>query len=293
MPIGHQQGIGGLHHDQIRHPQQGNILPSSAEDDVVVGVDLHQGLVGRVARSVLGQILAHADPRAHVIPVKTGLDIEHPARFFHQGVVDGDLRKRGKLGLNGRLEVLAVANLRDKMRQFWPVAAQLRHHRRNAPNEHPGVPRKIPLPQEILRQVRIRLFPKPLHFVNRGVLSPSHLGAGPALNVAVTWTSPRRADPDRDQGLRLMGHGDGCGHARAKGGLFLNQLVCGKHQHHRVGIARRYPADAQGNRWSRVALGRFGQDVLRRKGLPQKGADRRLLFSVGQNENIFPRHQPL
>ena len=88
-----------------------------------------------------------------------------------------------------------------------------------------------------------------------------------------------------------MGHRHRAAETAAKGGLVLDQLVGGKHHHHRAGVARRHPANAQRNRRRGVPLGGLGENIFRGNGLAQNGPHGLLLFAVGQNEDIFPRHQ--
>ena len=171
------------------------------------------------------------------------------------------------------------------MRQFRNDAA----HR---PDEHAGVPGKIPLGEKLLGQLRRGFFAELLHFVHRrAVIEAGNERAPSALDVAVARAGPRRLDANGDKRARAARDFHRPAQAVLESGAVFNKLIRGQHHHRGFGIARGDPADAQRDGRRRVALVRLGEDILRRHLIAEQRADGRFLLTVGENEDVLAQHE--
>ena len=102
IPRADENGVGGLHHEQVADPEQSHLPRRGGKDEVVGCIERGERPAGVVAIAVGGKVAGQCIPTAHVVPVEGRLDHEHRARVLHHGVVHGHLRQRGKaLGEHG------------------------------------------------------------------------------------------------------------------------------------------------------------------------------------------------
>ena len=112
------------------------------------------------------------------------------------------------------------------------------------------------------------------------------------FDVAEARAGPGRLDADGHQRAGLLGGGRGGGEVALERRRVADDVVGRQHDHRRAGIAPRDPADRQRDGGGGVALGGFGDDVLRRQ-VRQKLAHGGLLVLVGEDEDPLGRHEAL
>ena len=71
----------------------------------------------------------------------------------------------------------------------------------------------------------------------------------------------------------------------------LDQMIRGQHDHRRLGVARRDPADAECDRRRGVALRGLGDDVLRAGRFFASVADGGILIGVREDEDVLRGHE--
>lgn len=159
-----------------------------------------------VAMCIGLEIAPHAGPVAHVIPVEGGFDVENAAGFFHQGVVDGELRQRGELRGHRCCEVCAVAQLADEFLQWGRMMGEFADHSGHGPDKHACVPGEIALGEEGLGEFDAWLFTEAGDVVDGHLfLHAGEMIALAALHVAVAWAGPGGFDANGDEALTGLG----------------------------------------------------------------------------------------
>jgi len=107
VAVGDEQGVIGLHHDQVINAQQRDAgILARVEDDVVFRIDLGNVRVGGILIALDGKVFCDGNPRADIVPVEGRFQIEHAFGFFHEGVVDRDRGQCRKLFGHGGHDVL-------------------------------------------------------------------------------------------------------------------------------------------------------------------------------------------
>lgn len=133
-----------------------------------------------------GEILGDGDPRADIIPIESGFEIEHAFGFFHQSVVDGDGGESGELTGDGGSEIGGVAQFRDEMSELGGLAGEFADDSGDGPNEHAGIPGKSALGEELFREVGAGFFAEAFDLVGFiDAVEPGDIGAFAAFDVAV------------------------------------------------------------------------------------------------------------
>lgn len=159
VAIGDEEGVFGLDDDEVIDAEEGDVgVFAIVEDDVVLGVDLGDGGVGGVLAALLGEVFGDGDPRADVIPVECGFEVENAFGFFHEGVVDGDGGELGELAGDGGGDVGGVAELGDEVGELGALAGEFAGDGGDGPDEHAGIPREAALGEELFGEVGAGFF---------------------------------------------------------------------------------------------------------------------------------------
>ena len=211
--------------------------------------------------------------------------------MFHEGVIDGDARLLAELGVHGRGQLGASAQIVDEAGEGWLAACQFGEDGGHAPDKHSGIPNEAPGAQKFLGEFWIRFFAKPDDLVSGQTAGQAgEAGLGAAFDVAISWAGPGGFDADSDEGGLGLGGVKGSGEYGLEAGDVVDQVVGGEDGHDGLWIAGGHPADAEGGGGGGVAFFWFGEDVF--GGVRgQGGAHLGFLFSVGEDEDIFARDE--
>ncbi len=142
------------------------------------------------------------------------------------------------------------------------MLCQRRLNRVDAPREHATVPHEVATVDEPLGRRLIRLLGEredgACGYLIRLVVVRI------VLDVAVTRLGMRRLDADSDERAGRLCFGSRDSHDMLERLLILDDVIGGKDEHRRVGIARGQVRSGKGDARSRVARNRLGEDVFGR-----------------------------
>jgi hypothetical protein len=93
--VADEDGVVGLHDHEVLQAAEGDDAPV-ADGDRVRGVPTETTALGDVARGVGGVVRRERRPGADVVPVELRDDGRDRRGLLEDGVVDRDLRQRGK-----------------------------------------------------------------------------------------------------------------------------------------------------------------------------------------------------
>ena len=123
--MGDEEGVLSLDDDQIPDTHEGDAGGACGEDNIAAGVLGGEVLrIGGVVVLVMAKVLGDSDPTADVVPIEAGLDDEDAPGFFHDGVVDGDLRQFREAGGEGCGEIAAGVESLDEVSQGGGVVLE-------------------------------------------------------------------------------------------------------------------------------------------------------------------------
>ena len=292
MAVGDEEGVFGLHDDQVVDAEQGDVgVLAGVEDDVVFRVDLGDRGVDLVVVAGSFEVFGDREPGADIVPVEGGLDVEDPAGLLHQAVVDGNGGELGELRGHGGGEVGRAAEFGDEGGELRLVADELADDILQGPDEHAGVPAEAALGEELLGEVGAGLLPEAGDFGGHLLaLQAGDGGSGAAFDIAVGRAGPGGLDSDGDQAVGFFGGGQRVLHDGLEGGHVGDELIGGEHDHEGVGIPRGDESDTEGDGGRGVALGGLRENVLGRQHAGDL-ADRGFLLGIGQDQDVLPRDQ--
>jgi len=127
VAVGDEEGVVSLDDDEVIDAEEGDAgVFAIVEDDVVLGFDFGDLVVGLVSVALGVEVFGDGDPGADVVPIEGGLDVEDAGGFFHEGVVDGDGGEFevGEFFSDGGGDVGGVFEFVDEASELWGVCAE-------------------------------------------------------------------------------------------------------------------------------------------------------------------------
>ena len=268
-PVGHQNGVAGLHHNKILHAQRRHQTASGMDvaSPAVLGQHIpHTGITFRILRAVL----IDGFPGSQVAPAARQRHHGHMRAFFHQGIIH---RIRGTLGKRFPMQADEVIigpaqspGLAHRGHDGRCLALQLRQILGGAEHEHAAVPEIAALRQHGFGSLLRRLFHK--------TADRETGGQGIALfDVTITGLGAVRCDAKGDQGT-FTGTLRGLRDSSRKSRQVFQHMVRRQDQQHRVAVfhiaGSRHGQRCSRDGRSRIARFRFQQD-LAAQALPLQG----------------------
>ena len=293
VAVGDEEGVFSLDDDEVIDSEEGDTdVLAVVEDDVVLGFNLGDFVVGLVAVTLGREILRDGDPGADVIPVEGGLDVEDAGGILHEGVVDGDGGEGGEFFGDGGGDVGGLLEFVDEAGELGGVLLELGGDGFEGPDEHAGVPGEVALAEEFFGELRVGLFAEAGDFEGLVLCLEAEFGRGAALDVSIGGAGPGGLDADGDEGIGFRGNVETVAEDGLEGVDIVDELVGGEDGHGGVGIPGGDEADAEGDGGCGVAFGRLGEDV---PGGEHMGnfADLFLLEGVGKDQDVFDRDESL
>jgi len=276
-----------LDDDEVIDAEEGDAgFFAIVEDDVVLGFDFGDLVVGLVSVALGVEVFGDGDPGADVVPVEGGLDVEDAGGFFHEGVVDGDGGEFREFLGDGGGDVRGVFEFVDEAGELWGVLLKFGGDGLERPDKHAGVPSEVALAEELLGEFGIWFFAEAGDFEGLvGGLEVELCGLA-ALDISVGWTGPSGLDSDGDEGICLGGDAEAISEDGLERVAVLNELIRGEHSHGGIWVTSGDEADAEGNSGGGVALCGLGEDVSGRKHVGDF-ADFFFLKGVGEDEDVL------
>ena len=211
MTVGDEEGVFGLDDDEVIDSEEGDTaFGAGVEDDVVLGVDLGEVDVAAIFFADGFEVFRDGNPGSDVIPIEGCFDVEDAARFFHEGVVDGDRGEACEFLSDGGEDIGGGFELIDEVCELRGVLAEFLINGFDRPDEHAGVPCEVSLAEELLGELGVGLFAEAFDFDDFVCeIEIAHVGGGATLDVSVGGTSPSGFDSDGDEAVGAGSCGEG------------------------------------------------------------------------------------